>query len=382
MNSAEKMKFIPFTARKKTPAEESDKFLVASQWRLMWWKFKKHRLAVLSGVLLILLYLGAIFCEFVSPFSPFQRDATLINAPPQKVRFISDEGIHLRPFVYGVSGGLQDETWTRVYEEDRSRRIPIHFFVRGSSYKLCGLIPWDRHLFGTADGGILFLLGADHLGRDLLSRIIYGSRVSLSIGLVGVFLSMVIGCVMGGISGYFGGAVDNIIQRSIETLMSLPTLPLWMGLSAAVPTTWSPIKVYFGMVVILSILGWAGLARVVRGKIISLREEDFAMAARLAGAHEGRIIRKHLLPSFFSYLIVMLTLSVPGMILAETTLSYLGLGLRPPVISWGVMLQQAQNVQTVATYPWIMAPALFVVVVVLAFNFVGDGMRDAADPYH
>ena len=376
------MKASFITGKSRGSADDSEKYLVASQWKLMWWKFRKHRLAVFSGMLLILFYLGAIFCEFVSPYSPYQRAAGLINAPPQKVRFVSENGFHFQPFVYSLTGGLQDETWTRVYEEDRSRRVPIHFFVRGSSYKLFGLIPWDRHLFGTAEGDVVFLLGADHLGRDLLSRIIYGSRVSLSIGLVGVFLSMAIGCIMGGISGYFGGTVDNIIQRTVETLMSLPTLPLWMGLSAAVPTTWSPLKVYFGMGVILSILGWAGLARVVRGKIISLREEDFAMAARLAGAPEGRIIRKHLLPSFLSYLIVMLTLSVPGMILAETTLSYLGLGLRPPVISWGVMLQQAQNVQTIATYPWIMAPALFVIVVVLAFNFVGDGMRDAADPYH
>ena len=376
------MKCNPFTLFRAPAPEDPDRFLVASQWRLMWWKFKKHRLAVVSAVLLILFYLAAIFCEFVSPYSPYRRNAALINAPPQAVRLIGEDGIHLRPFVYGVSGGLQDETWTRVYEEDRARQIKIRLFVRGDSYKLLGLIPWDRHLFGSAGGEPVFLLGADHLGRDLLSRIIYGSRVSLSIGLVGVFLSMVIGCAMGGVSGYFGGTVDNIIQRTIETLLSLPTLPLWMGLSAAVPTTWSPIKVYFGMVVILSILGWAGLARVVRGKIISLREEDFAMAARIAGAPESRIIRKHLLPSFFSYLIVMVTLSVPGMILAETTLSYLGLGLRPPVISWGVMLQQAQNVQTIATYPWIMAPALFVIVVVLAFNFVGDGLRDAADPYN
>ena len=371
----------PFTRGRERQAEASERFLAASPWRLMWWKFRKHRPAVFCALLLVLFYLGGAFCEFVSPYSPYQRHAGLINAPPQKVRFVGEEGWRVRPFVYPLSGGLQDETWTRVYEEDRSREMAIRFFVRGSPYRLLGLVPWDRHLFGAAGAEPMFLLGADHLGRDLLSRIIYGSRVSLSIGLVGVFLSMAIGCVVGGISGYFGGTVDNVIQRLIETLMSLPTLPLWMGLSAAVPTTWSPLKVYFGMVVILSILGWAGLARVVRGKIISLREEDFAMAARLAGAREGRIIRKHLLPSFVSYLIVQVTLAVPGMILAETTLSYLGLGLRPPVISWGVMLKQAQNVQTVATYPWIMSPALFVIVVVLAFNFVGDGLRDAADPY-
>ena len=368
--------------RRKKPDELSEEFLIASQWRLMWWKFRKHKLAVVCSIILGIFYLVAIFCEFFSPTDPRRRDSEHIHAPSQRVRFIGEDGFHLRPFVYGVKGGKLDKNWMRQYEEDRTKVLKIRFFVRGTPYKLWGLIPLDLHFMGIEERGDPFhLLGADHFGRDLLSRIIYGSRVSLSIGLVGVFLSLIIGCIIGGISGYFGGSVDTVIQRVIETLMSLPTLPLWMGLGAALPSTWSPLQVYFGMIVILSLIGWTGLARVVRGKLIALREEDFAMAARLAGATEMRIIGKHLLPSFFSYLIVSVTLSVPGMILGETALSYLGLGLRPPVISWGVLLQQAQSVQVLTNYPWIMWPGAFVIVIVLAFNFVGDGLRDAADPY-
>ena len=368
--------------KRKKPDEHSDVFLIASQWRLMWWKFRKHKLAVACSVILAIFYLVAIFCEFFSPDDPRRRDSGRIYAPPQRIRFIGEDGFHLRPFVYGIKGGELDENWMRQYEEDRSKVLKIRFFVRGAPYKVWRLIPGDLHFVGIEEKDEPFyLFGADHFGRDLLSRIIYGSRISLSIGLVGVALSLIIGCIIGGISGYFGGAVDTVVQRIIETLMSLPRLPLWMGLGAALPSTWSPLQVYFGMIVILSLIGWTGLARVVRGKIIALREEDFAMAARIAGATEMRIIRKHLLPSFFSYLIVSVTLSVPGMILAETSLSYLGLGLRPPVISWGVLLQQAQSLQVLTNYPWIMWPGAFVIVVVLAFNFVGDGLRDAADPY-
>ncbi|MFH0963100.1 MAG: ABC transporter permease [Planctomycetota bacterium] len=361
--------------------EKGEAFLIASQWRLMWWKFRKHKPAVVCSVVLILFYLMAVFCEFVSPSDPRKRNSQYIYVPAQRVHFFAKDGFHLRPFVYRWKGGVLDENWTRVYETDTSEPLSLTLFVKGDPYKLFNLIPMKRHLFGLAGDERLFLLGADHLGRDLLSRVIYGARVSLSVGLIGVLLSLVFGCIMGGISGYFGGRVDTVIQRIIETLMSLPTLPLWMGLGAALPPTWSPLQIYFGMILILSVIGWTGLARVVRGKILSLREEDFAMAARLAGASEMRIIRKHLLPSFYSYLIVSLTLSVPGMILAETTLSYLGLGLRPPVISWGVLLQQAQDVQTLSKYPWMLTPAFFVIAVVLSFNFVGDGMRDAADPY-
>lgn len=362
--------------------EQSDKFLVASQWKLISWKFFRHKVAVASLLVLAMFYCVAIFCEFFSPASPHQRDSDHIYTPPQRIHMFGPDGFTLRPFVYGIKGGELDANWKRQYEPDENQILKIRFFVKGAPYKLFGLIPWDRHFVGIdQQDEPFYLLGSDHFGRDLLSRIIYGARASLSIGLAGVMLTMVIGCVIGGISGYFGGLTDTVIQRIIETLMSLPTLPLWMGLSASLPMTWSPLHIYLGMVVILSLIGWTGLARVVRGKIISLREEDFAMAARIAGATEMRILRKHLLPSFFSYLIVNVTLAVPGMILGETALSYLGLGLRAPVISWGVLLQLAQSVQAITDYPWIMWPGAFVMVVVLAFNFVGDGLRDAADPY-
>lgn len=370
----------PDADNKKIWREKSEKF-ISSQWPLLWRKFKKHRLAFASALILALFCLVAIFCEFISPNSPQKRNAQRIYAPRQKIHFFDEDGFHWRPFVYGIKGGSLDENWIRSYEENKSKRLVIRFFVRGDSYKLLGLIRMDRHLFGLAEKGqTLYLLGGDDLGKDLLSQILYGSRVSLSIGLVGVFLSLLIGCVVGGVSGYLGGAVDTVIQRVIEMMMSLPRLPLWMGLGAALPVDWPPLWVYFGMVVILSLIGWTGLARVVRGKVIALREEDFAMAARLAGASEARIIRKHLLPAFMSYLIVNVTLAVPAMILAETTLSWLNLGLKAPVVSWGVLLQKAQSVQIMAEYPWILSPAIFVIIVVLAFNFLGDGLRDAADP--
>ena len=371
---------MPRAGRRRTTAE-GEAFLVASPWRLMWWKMRRHKMAVASAVVLLLLYLMAIFCEFVAPADPARRHTRHVYAPPQPLRWFDAEGFHLRPFVHGVKPATLDDTWTRVYDLDRSQRYPLRLFVRGDPYRLWGLFRCERHLFGLDDGRPFFLLGADHMGRDLLSRTIHGSRISLSIGLVGVLLSLVMGCVIGGISGYFGGWTDNLIQRVIETLICVPTIPLWMGLSAALPPGWPPLWTYFGIVIILSVLGWTGLARVVRGKVISLRDEDYATAARLAGASEWWTIRRHLLPAFFSYIVVSVTLSIPGMILGETTLSYLGIGLQPPVVSWGVLLQQAQSVQSVAKYPWILSPGVFVVVVVLAFNFVGDGLRDAADPY-
>ncbi len=362
--------------------EATEKFLVASQWRLMSWKFRRHKVALVAMIFLGVFYLLAMFCEFASPASPRTRHSEYVFAPCQRIRFFDEDGkFHLRPFVYGFAPGTLDENWNRRYEIDRSRKHGLHLFVAGDEYRLWGLIPLRLHLFGTRSDQPLFLLGSDHLGRDMLSRVVYGSRISLSIGLVGVFLSLVIGCAIGGLSGYCGGWVDNVIQRIIETLISLPSIPLWMGLAAALPATWPPLWAYFGIVVILSLLGWTGLARVVRGKVIALREEDFVMAARLSGATGWWMIRRHLLPSFFSYIIVSVTLAIPGMILGETALSYLGIGLQPPIVSWGVLLQQAQNIQNVAQYPWILAPALFVIVVVLAFNFVGDGLRDAADPY-
>ncbi len=353
----------------------------AGQWRLMWRRFRKHRVAVWAGVLVVTLYLAAALCEFLAPYGLEHRDTAVPLAPPQRLHFFDDDGFHLRPFVFGLEGFRDPVTLRKTYVEDRSRRCPLRLFVRGDGYRMWGLVPADRHLFGTDSGGTMFLLGTDSLGRDVLSRILYGARVSLTIGLLGVGLSFLLGLAIGTASGYFGGWTDHVIQRLIEILRSFPAIPLWMALSAALPAWWSPLAVYFGITVLLSFVGWTGLAREVRGKILALREEDFATAAMLAGAGRWRIMWRHLLPSFMSHIIVSLTLAVPGMILGETALSFLGLGLRPPITSWGVLLKDAQNVQAVAYHPWLLAPVVFVVLTVLAFNFLGDGLRDAADPY-
>ena len=363
----------------ETTAEE--RYYLASQWQLMGRKFTRHKLAIIGGVVLAIFYVAAIFCEFFAPYGMKERNPDRNYTPPQIPRFVDAEGgFHLRPFVYGLIESRDPETWRNIYTLDHSQRFPLQLFVRGAPYRMWGIFSSDLHFFGV-QGERVFLFGTDNLGRDLFSRTLYGARISLSIGLIGVALSFVLGCILGGISGYFGGAVDTFIQRVIEFLISIPTIPLWLALSAALPVGWPPVRVYFGIVVILSIVGWAGLARVVRGKLISVREEDFVRAAVIAGARDGAVIRRHLLPAFLSYLIVNVTLSIPGMILGETALSFLGLGLRPPVVSWGVLLFDAQNVRSVAQNPWLLIPALFVVVVVLAFNFVGDGLRDAADPY-
>ncbi len=353
----------------------------ASQWQLMWWKFRKHHLAMAAGMVIVALYVVAVFCEFLAPYTLNHRQVAYAFAPPQRLNFVSDEGVHLRPFVYGFKGVRHPETLRKFYIEDREQRYAIRLFVRGAPYRFWGLFETNIHLFGVDEGGTLFLLGTDHLGRDLLSRIIYGSRISLTIGLVGVTLSFVFGLVIGVVSGYYGGWIDNLIQRGIEILRSFPSIPLWMALAAALPSSWSPLQIYMGITVVLSFIGWTGLARQVRGKILSLREEDFATAALIVGASRWRIMTRHLLPSFMSHIIVSLTLAVPGMILGETSLSFLGLGLRPPVTSWGVLLKEAQNVQAVAFQPWLLTPVIFVIITVLAFNFVGDGLRDAADPY-
>lgn len=364
--------------KKKISTEE--KLYTASQWQLMWRKFKKHKLAIFSGAILVIFYILAILCEFFSPYDIYKRYNKYIHCPPQRIHFFTGEGFHFRPFIYGTKREIDPVTWEKIYREDKTRKYPIYFFVHGNRYKLWNLFETDIHFFGIKEGTI-FLFGTDKLGRDLLSRSIHAARISLSIGLVGVTLSFVLGCILGGISGYYGGTPDMIIQRVIEFLTCIPTIPLWMALSAALPPDWSPIKVYFGITIILSVIAWCGLARVVRGKLLELREEDFAMAAKIAGATDGRIITRHLLPSFLSYLIVSLTLSIPNMILGETALSFLGLGIRPPAVSWGTLLKDAQNVNTIVLNPWLLIPGLFVVITVLTFNFLGDGLRDAADPY-
>ncbi len=365
-------------AEKLTPDQE--RYYLASQWMMMWWRFKRHKIAVIAGAILLASYMTIIVTEFLAPYALQTRNNQFIYAPPQMVHMFH-EGALVGPFVYGMRFHLNMETLQREYVTDRSDVQRLRFFCLGDPYEFWGEIPGSLHLVCPAKDGTLFLLGTDRLGRDMASRLLYGGRISLTVGLVGITISFLLGITIGGIAGYFGGWVDNVIQRLIEILRSLPELPLWMALSAALPVTWSPTLVYLGITVILGLLDWPGLARAVRSKLLSLREEDFCAAARLMGARPRRIIGRHLLPNFMSHLIASATLSIPAMILGETALSFLGLGLRPPITSWGVLLIEAQNIEAVALYPWLLLPMLPVVVTVLAFNFLGDGMRDAADPY-
>lgn len=347
---------------------------------MTWWKFKKHKVAVISLVALFFIYLVGAFCEFVAPLDPALINAEMIHMPPQRIRFMGKDGFSLRPFVNGYDITYDQKTFARKYVVNPEIEFPIYFLVEGVPYKLWGLFESDIHLFGVKEGYIM-LAGTDRLGRDLFTRIIYGTRISTSIGLLGILISFIIGIFLGGISGYFGGWVDIAIQRVIEFVTSIPTIPLWMALSAALPLDWPQLWVYMGIVVILSLVGWASLARIVRAKFISLREDDFVRAAKVVGASEMRIIFKHMVPSFMSFLIATMTLSIPGMILGETSLSFLGLGLREPIVSWGVILMDAQSLNSIVNYNWLLLPALAVVITVLAFNFMGDGLRDAADPY-
>jgi peptide/nickel transport system permease protein len=365
-------------------SEEEEKIFVATQWQLMWWKFRKHKMAMISAALIIVFYLIALLCEFVGPYDPELPFIKYKFAPPTRLHFRDAEGNWHAPFVYRIVRTRDPETLRNLYDEDTTTRYPLRFFVSGTVYKLWGLFPNDRHLFGLdvphEEQGI-FLVGADRLGRDLFSRLCYGARISLSIGMVGVFLSLTIGILLGGVSGYYGGLVDNVIQRTIEFIRSIPSTPLWMSLSAAMPATWPVVRIYFGITIILSLISWTGMARVVRGRFLALREEDFVMSARLVGSSEFRVIVRHMVPSFLSYIIASLTLSIPGVILSETGLSFIGLGLRAPAISWGVLLQEAQNLTSLALAPWVFAPGAAVILAVFAFNFLGDGLRDAADPY-
>lgn len=361
-------------------SESKTNVYMASQWKLMWWRFRKHRLAVGGGIVIILLYLTAIFTEFIAPFEPGMTNTQATYAPPQKLVLIDGDGFN--PHVFGYTVEVDPVALRRTFVVDPSVKVPVRLFTHGYSYKLLGLFETDIHLIGPADpDATMYLLGADRLGRDVFSRLVHGTRISMSIGLVGVTISLILGIILGGISGYYGGMADNLIQRLIEFIRSIPTIPLWLGLVAALPTEWGPLQIYFAITIILSFIGWTNLARVVRGRFLSLRQEDFVMAARLDGASQSKIMFQHMLPAFYSHIIASITLAIPGMIIAETSLSFLGLGLRPPVVSWGVLLQEAQNVRTVATAPWLMIPALAVVVAVLALNFLGDGLRDAADPY-
>lgn len=370
--------FDPWSIEQLSPAQE--RVYLASQRRLMWWKFRRHRAAVASGLFLAVLYISILFCEFLAPYHYQSRHTEHIYAPPQSVHFFH-EGRFVGPFVYGQSYSLNMQTLKREYTPIPEKIDPVRFFCRGEGYKFWGLFENDIHLFCPAKGNTLFLLGTDRLGRDVFSRIVYGARVSLTIGLLGVAITFLLGLVFGGLAGYYGGMADLVVQRIIEVLQSLPTIPLWLALAAIMPVTWSPIVVYFAITVILGLVEWTGLARAVRSKLLSLREEDYVLAAQLMGAGPYRVISRHLVPGFTSHLIASATLAIPSMILGETALSFLGLGLRPPITSWGVLLTEAQNINVVALYPWLLTPAIPVILVVLAFNFLGDGLRDAADPY-
>ncbi|MCO5732357.1 ABC transporter permease [Rhizobium sp. SSA_523] len=369
--------FDPYAEDMATSGTIADQ---ASQLKLMWWRFKRHRLALISGIVLLIGYLMITVVEMLAPYKVHSRNMDFIFAPPQQVRLFH-EGELVGPFVYGQTMTLDMQTLRRVYSDNKTDVQRLRFFCAGEPYRFWGLVDANFHFVCPAEGGQLFLMGTDRLGRDIFSRILYGARISLTIGLLGVMTSFVLGIVIGGLAGYWGGWFDLVVQRIIEVLQSIPTIPLWLALAAIMPVDWSPLLVYLGITFILGLLDWTGLARAVRSKLLALREEDYVLAAQLMGAKTPRIIGRHLVPGFMSHLIASATLTIPGMILGETTLSFLGLGLRPPITSWGVLLTEARSVSVLALYPWLLFPVVPVIFVILAFNFLGDGLRDAADPY-
>jgi peptide/nickel transport system permease protein len=376
------------------PPEEETQFVasagasaaVAGQWTLMLWKFRRQKVAMASLVVVLLLYLIAVLAEFLAPYGVDMTRPQYTYAPPQGISlFVTspDGGWQFLPHASGYKIVVDQVAMRRTFEVDPEKIMPVGLFVTGETYKMWGLFESNLHFIGpTNPADTVYFLGSDRIGRDVLSRLIYGTRISMSIGLVGVVISLALGVFLGGISGYYGGALDTAIQRLVEVVSAMPTIPLWMGLAAAIPLAWPPALVYFTVTAIVSLLGWTSLAREVRGRFFALREEDFVTAARLDGSSEMRLIFRHMLPSITSHLLAMVTLAVPAMIIAETSLSFLGIGLKPPVVSWGVLLQDAQNLRAIANAPWLLFwPALAVMVSVLSFNFLGDGLRDAADPY-
>ncbi len=376
---------IDLTPDVLTDAIVDERHYYAGQWRLMWWRFRRHRMALVSAFLLFLLYLVAAFADFVAPYESTQRFRRYQQAPPSTI-YWSDENGFRGPFVYGLDQERHPVTLRLSFVEDREVILPLQFFVETEPYKLAGLVEIRHRLFGLGAAGDqarigIWLFGLDSLARDVFSRTVHGARISLTIGLVSVALTFFLGALLGGMSGYFGGIVDYVIQRVIEFLRAIPQLPLWMTLAAVVPKEWPPLNVYFAITLILALLNWVGLARVVRGRLLSLREEDYALAARASGAGDLRIIFTHLLPGFTSHLILSVTLMIPQMILYETALSFLGLGMQPPAVSWGVLLQDFRDILAIFHIPWLLWPAVCVLVTVLLFNFIGDGLRDAADPY-